>query len=280
MLSEGCALARARLTQAGMAASPTQPVTPGTGNSCMFHALLDQMRHHQPGLANIAVSVTQLRIKLVQTGYNSIKAGKLHWPSTDSLEQWKDAMGREGTMGDQIILQAASNLLLRDIVILPVFHDASHDPVAGITRISPTCSAPPASCSPIFLLYYSESRFQNPHYQSIVPTVKPHPLTEYVRHKRKEEEENNLISLCDKVPNPPTNELTRPSSSSSMSSMSSSVSSPASSSSSSYNSSSSSLPSSTSSYSNSSPSPSPFFNEQKRYVIGTEVQGLGRQTRI
>jgi len=73
----------------------------------MFHALTDQLSY-QPGLS--VNSHSQLRQMLVKAAYNSIKSGKLLWGCDGSLEDWRVAMRQEGTMGDEIILQAASNL--------------------------------------------------------------------------------------------------------------------------------------------------------------------------
>jgi len=101
-LSEGSSLATVRLSDVNFEVSPSQPVTPGQGNSCMFHALLDQLRFHQ--VPSIAASHSQLRAKLVQAAYNSVKAGKLTWPEGETVEEWRMLMGQEGTMGDQVVL--------------------------------------------------------------------------------------------------------------------------------------------------------------------------------
>merc|ERR1712165_234103 len=144
------------------------------GNSCMFHALLDQLRFHK--VPSIAASHSQLRAKLVQAAFNSVKAGKLTWPEGESVEEWRSGMAQEGTMGDQVILQAAANLFQRQIVILPVFWSAAHLPSLGITLISPSSkniSSPTKTTgsSALFLQYYSESRFLTPHYQSVRPKI-------------------------------------------------------------------------------------------------------------
>merc|ERR1712130_800462 len=62
----------------------------------------------QASLASIAASHSQLRGKLVQAAYNSVKAGKLTWPEGESVEEWRSGMVQEGTMGDEVILQAAA----------------------------------------------------------------------------------------------------------------------------------------------------------------------------
>merc|ERR1712198_455381 len=218
-LSEGSALAKARLSGVNFEVSPSQPVTPGQGNSCMFHALLDQLKFQHASLASIAASLSQLRGKLVQAAYNSVKAGKLTWPEGESVEEWRSGMVQEGTMGDEVILQAAANLFQRQIVILPVFWSAAHLPSLGITLISPsskTTKSPTkittTSSSALFLQYYSESRFLTPHYQSVRPkngqnhlvdTLQQWLADEDVEKKPKREEEEDFIMQLNDLPDPP-----------------------------------------------------------------------------
>merc|ERR1712212_911639 len=217
-LSEGSALAKARLSGVNFEPSPSQPVTPGQGNSCMFHALLDQLKFQQgSSLASLAASHSQLRSKLVQASYNSVKAGKLTWPEGESVEEWRSGMVQEGTMGDQVILQAAANLFQRQIVILPVFWSAAHLPSLGITLISPsskTTSSPNktiTSSSALFLQYYSESRFLTPHYQSVRPKPGQNHLVDTLHQwlideeggKKPKEEEDDFIMQLNELPDPP-----------------------------------------------------------------------------
>jgi len=302
-LSEGSALAKARLSGVNFEVSPSQPVTPGQGNSCMFHALLDQLKFQQASLASIAASHSQLRGKLVQAAYNSVKAGKLTWPEGESVEEWRSGMAQEGTMGDEVILQAAANLFQSQIVILPVFWSAAHLPSLGITLISPsskTTKSPTktsTSSSALFLQYFSESRFLTPHYQSVRPkdgqnhlvdTLHQWLIGEGVEKKPKEEEEDFIMQL-NELPDPPCtpvrnlrssfftpspyNSFILPSSSPPPSSVSPSPSSSLSMSSASSSTSASSPPSSPS-LSNSSTS------SEFMHLLEREVRGLGRQTRI
>merc|ERR1712088_1012569 len=223
-LSEGSALAKARLSDVKFEVSPSQPVTPGQGNSCMFHALLDQLKFQQASLASIAASHSQLRAKLVQAAFNSVKAGKLTWPEGESVEEWRSGMAEEGTMGDQVILQAAANLLQRQIVILPVFWSAAHLPSLGITLISPSSkniSSPTKTTttgsSALFLQYYSESRFLTPHYQSVRPKIGQNHLVdtlhqllvdEDVKKKSEADEEDEFIMMqLNDLPDPPCTSL-------------------------------------------------------------------------
>jgi len=302
-LSEGSALAKARLNGVNFEVSPSQPVTPGQGNSCMFHALLDQLKFQQASLASIAASHSQLRGKLVQAAYNSVKAGKLTWPEGESVEEWRSGMAQEGTMGDEVILQAAANLFQRQIVILPVFWSAAHLPSLGITLISPsskTTKSPTKtsrSSSALFLQYFSESRFLTPHYQSVRPkngqnhlvdTLHQWLIDEGVEKKPKEEEDDFIMQL-NELPDPPCtpvrnlrssfftpspyNSFILPSSSPPPSSVSPSPSSSLSMSSASSCTSATSPPSSPS-LSNSS------TNSEFMHLLEREVRGLGRQTRI
>jgi len=302
-LSEGSALAKARLSGVNFEVSPSQPVTPGQGNSCMFHALLDQLKFQQASLASIAASHSQLRGKLVQAAYNSVKAGKLTWPEGESVEEWRSGMAQEGTMGDEVILQAAANLFQSQIVILPVFWSAAHLPSLGITLISPsskTTKSPTktsTSSSALFLQYFSESRFLTPHYQSVRPksgqnhlvdTLHQWLIGEGVEKKPKEEEEDFIMQL-NELPDPPCtpvrnlrssfftpspyNSFILPSSSPPPSSVSPSPSSSLSMSSASSSTSATSPPSSPS-LSNSS------TNSEFMHLLEREVRGLGRQTRI
>jgi len=303
-LSEGSALAKARLSGVNFEVSPSQPVTPGQGNSCMFHALLDQLRFQQASLASIAASYSQLRGKLVQAAYNSVKAGKLTWPEGESVEEWRSGMAQEGTMGDEVILQAAANLFQRQIVILPVFWSAAHLPSLGITLISPSSKTTKSltktsttSSSALFLQYFSESRFLTPHYQSVRPkngqnhlvdTLHQWLIDEGVEKKPKEEEDDFIMQL-NELPDPPCtpvrnlrssfftpspyNSFILPSSSPPPSSVSPSPSSSLSMSSASSSTSATSPPSSPS-LSNSS------TNSEFMHLLEREVRGLGRQTRI
>merc|ERR1712130_381434 len=124
---------------------------------------------------------------------------------------------QEGTMGDQVILQAAANLFQRQIVILPVFWSAAHLPSLGITLISPSSKTTKSSTkttsssSALFLQYFSESRFLTPHYQSVRPkngenhlvdTLQQWLADEDVEKKPKEEEDDFIMQLND-LPDPP-----------------------------------------------------------------------------
>merc|ERR1711872_379913 len=255
------------------------------------------LRFHQ--VPSIAASHSQLRAKLVQAAYNSVKAGKLTWPEGETVEEWRMLMGQEGTMGDQVVLQVAANLFQRQIVILPVFWSAAHLPSLGITLISPTSRSPSktsSSRSALFLQYFSESRFLTPHYQSVRPKPGENQLVESLQRSlegdgkapKDEEEEEEFISQLNDLPDPPCTPMRNlrssfftpspynsfilphsssplpsnvsPSPSSSMSSASSSM--------------------STTSSPPSSPSLSNTSSSEFMHLLEREVRGLGRQTRI
>merc|ERR1712001_811428 len=120
-------------------------------------------------------------------------------------------------MGYEEILQAAANLFLSLIVILPVFWGAAHLPSLGITLISPSSKPTKSptktstSSSALFLQYFSESRFLTPHYQSVRPksgqnhlvdTLHQWLIDEGVEKKPKEEEEDFIMQL-NELPDPP-----------------------------------------------------------------------------
>merc|ERR1719435_501404 len=270
-----------RLAEGIFQVSPSQPVTPGQGNSCMFHAILDQLNNQ----SGVAASHSQLRSKLVQAAYNSVKSGKLSWPEGERVEEWRAAMSQEGTMGDQVILQTAANLFKRDIVIIPVFWDASHLAGLGVTLVSPSTSSP--SLPPLSLQYYSESRFLTPHYQSIRPLPGHNHILTSIEKKPGHETEEDFILQLNSLPDPPVTPVRQPDSSSFTLPLNSphpatSPSSVCSMSISSSRSSSRSSSSSASSFVTSPPlSPSsPRIGDRFMSLLGKEVRGLGKQTRI
>merc|ERR1712183_793547 len=211
-------------------------------------------------------------------------------PEGESVEEWRSGMAQEGTMGDEVILQAAANLFQSQIVILPVFWGAAHLPSLGITLISPsskTTKSPTktsTSSSALFLQYFSESRFLTPHYQSVRPKSGQNHLVDTLHQwligegveKKPKEEEKDFIMQLNELPDPPCtpvrnlrssfftpspyNSFILPSSSPSMSSASSSTS--------------ASSPPSSPSLSNSS------TRSEFMHLLEREVRGLGRQTRI
>jgi hypothetical protein len=76
-------------------------------------------------------------------------------------EEWQTAMGRNAEYGDDVLLQIASNVLRRRIEIAPLLGNRT-------ITIGPEHTEHPA----ISLLYFSETRFHSPHYQSMTPVTR------------------------------------------------------------------------------------------------------------
>ena len=72
-------------------------------------------------------------------------------------------------MMEHTFITLASEVLNRCIILVPVFPEDGHDENGFIT-FTPQ-SAPP-NAPALYLLYYSETRFSTPHFQSIRPSVR------------------------------------------------------------------------------------------------------------
>ena len=77
-----------------------------------------------------------------------------------SKNEWKEKMKQNAIFCDEIFIQLASNMLKRIIILIPVFGN-------GQVKISPQFDD--SGHPPYYLLYYSETRFQAGHYESIRP---------------------------------------------------------------------------------------------------------------
>ena len=118
-------------------------------------------------------------------------------------------MQKDGTQADECFIQLTSEILNRQIIIIPVFPSDGHD--QGNIIINPGTSSKD-SHEPLYVLYYSESTFVSGHYQSIRPIITnesledmPPPIFEstktstqsHSRNKKKRElsymDENNII---------------------------------------------------------------------------------------
>ena len=77
---------------------------------------------------------------------------------------WKKHMSKDKVFADDRFIQLSAEVFNRVIIIVPVFHEDGYGD-AGLIPITPTSPLP--NTEPFYLLYYSESRFINGHYQSI-----------------------------------------------------------------------------------------------------------------
>ena len=123
-----------------------------------------------------AKDASEFRRKIVLNGFDMfIATERLTWsydPEIGTPEEWVDKMSSDGVYGDEIFLQLASNILNRDIVIIPVFKDQAHVQQMEIKIVR---SATVNRNEQLFLLAYTESRFVSPHYQSIRPEASRDP---------------------------------------------------------------------------------------------------------
>jgi hypothetical protein len=100
-------------------------------------------------------------IKKMEFGKNSKMNGRIQWHNIlQTPEEWQTAMGRNGEYGDDVLLQIASNVLHRRIEIAPLLGNRT-------ITIGPEHTQHPT----ISLLYFSETRFHSPHYQSMTPEL-------------------------------------------------------------------------------------------------------------
>ena len=101
-------------------------------------------------------------------------------------------MLRPGTYGDAGFLRLASLYLETDIFLIPAFREAAENTTLGYTvfRAEKTTSS-----EPLYLFYFSESEFENPHYHSIRPATEDNILPSL----RCQDESSSLL---EKTPEP------------------------------------------------------------------------------
>ena len=75
-------------------------------------------------------------------------------------EHWKRTMRKNGEYCDELFLCQAARSLNRNIYVLPFFEEDWHEEMIKTTDN-------PEPFPTIYVLYYSETRFHNGHYQSI-----------------------------------------------------------------------------------------------------------------
>ena len=175
-----------RLRELDLSVSSSQPETPRDGN-CMMHSLHDQLKF-DPYQKSFAKSPEQLREKVLSYGYDMfIRTGKLEWQYSPELglgspEEWKERMSQDGEWGDEIFLCLAANVLSLDIVLVAAFRESSFLQGLGITIIK---SLEKPRHKPVFLFCFSESDFQNPHYQSVRPNREENVLLTFLSSNTK-----------------------------------------------------------------------------------------------
>ena len=96
--------------------------------------------------------------------------------------EWQNEMIRDGHYTDAIFVRTAAELLGRQIILYPVIpNENDRDRVI----ISPSIES---THEPLHIIYYEETNFVNPHYQSIrprnTPPLNPNSDNVSVNHSR------------------------------------------------------------------------------------------------
>ena len=144
--------------------SPTQPDTPADGN-CFLHALVDQMSYDSL-LVKMKWTANKARTQVVANSELVIATKGLEWPGDISIDAWRAKMANDFVYADKVFIQIAAELLNRPFVLVTV-HKESGDNKSGKILITPQTSIG----NPLYFLYFTESKFLSPHYQSIRPLV-------------------------------------------------------------------------------------------------------------
>ena len=163
-LTEGLILAHATLENMQFMVSPTQPDTPADGN-CFLHALVDQMSYDSL-LVKMKWTANKARTQVVANSELVIATKGLEWPGDISIDAWRANMANDFVYADQVFIQIAAQLLNRPFMLVTV-HKESGDNKSGKILITPQTSIG----NPLYFLYFTESKFLSPHYQSIRPLV-------------------------------------------------------------------------------------------------------------
>ena len=82
---------------------------------------------------------------------------------------------------DQAFLQFCAEVLHRDLVLIPVFHSSAHIPTESISLIESTT---PNNNEPLYLMLFSETRFAQPHFQSVRPLNPNNRISNYIQQRR------------------------------------------------------------------------------------------------
>ena len=175
-LKQGQYVMERRLEELQFVVSPSQKSTPRDGN-CLPESLFDQAQY-VPELAGVVVDAYELRVQVVLSLENSVKQGLLEWPGGDETldveneigtqRQWKQKMLLPGAWGDAVFLRLASLYLETDIILIPAFRESGENTTLGYTVIR---AEKRTSSEPLYLFYFSDTEFKNPHYQSVRPAT-------------------------------------------------------------------------------------------------------------
>ena len=84
-----------------------------------------------------------------------------------TVQEWQTEMIRDGHYTDEVFVRTAAELLGRQIILYPVI---PHQNDRHRVIISPSIQS---IHEPFHIIYYEETNFVNPHYQSIRPRQTP-----------------------------------------------------------------------------------------------------------
>lgn len=124
---------------------------------------MDQILHDPLLSASQKWTVSKLR-DLVVSSVELVIAKGFEWPNEQSIENWREIYAEDRVYIDEIFIRICSEVLNRKIVLIPVHYNDGHNQTGRI-EITPKNSISRA----FYMLYYTESHFVSPHYQSIRP---------------------------------------------------------------------------------------------------------------
>ena len=165
-LNQGELIMVQRLEEIGFISSKNMPKSPRDG-SCLIASFKDQIEGQDHVMAGFAPDLKTSRIIMAKTGYNLVKSGRLSFIGDGTIEDWLNSMMKPSTYGDEIMLNAASNLFSSTIVIFSALKESSvENRTMGFYKVHPLQQ--PMN-PPLYLFYFNESDFTDGHYESIFP---------------------------------------------------------------------------------------------------------------
>ena len=91
-------------------------------------------------------------------------------------------MMKDGTFVDHIFLCGLADVLMCDIIVIPVYPETSSNGLFTVIKGGGLNSDVPGENLPIFLGLFEETKFRVPHYQSVIPTRDSEILREILRY--------------------------------------------------------------------------------------------------
>ena len=114
-------------------------------------------------------TVESIRKKVVDSSDLMIASNVIEWQGETDISEWKKKMYKPYEYVDEIFIQLFAEIFEKKVVLIPVHKSVGHNRTGRI-EVIPSCGS---VGHPMFFLYYSECKFQQPHYQSIRPLNGP-----------------------------------------------------------------------------------------------------------